>query len=238
MDGFRLLAPSLDMTSLHEISPAKVAFFRRNGKDESGEILKVQVQGFRLTAPEATPRARRRLPRSKLRRLRFAFAHRLAIMRAMKTTAPLFALLCTLLLAAPALAVDEPPADSRTEQLDIREDAGRKETVLDLVFGTTPAPPTEHGTLIVDAFDDKNGDGKRDDNEPALQKEIVCTVDKIDYPVPAFIPGLDYNGRYEVRCRGERYRPAVTDSTIFIERRGAVIEIDLPCQPVAEKQPR
>lgn len=153
----------------------------------------------------------------------------------MKTTL-LPILLLTTLLTAPAFAADETPAERPPESLDIHEDAGRKETILDLVFGSTPAPPTEKGTLVVDAFDDKNGNGKRDTDEPALVKEIVCTVDKINYPVPAFIPGLDYNGRYEVRCSGERWQPKVPEDNIFIERRGAVIEIDLPCRPVDGKR--
>jgi len=144
-------------------------------------------------------------------------------------------LLLFALLAAPALAADEPASERPPESLDIHEDLNRKETILDLVFGSSPQPPTEKGTLVLDAFDDKNGNGRRDADEPALVKQIVCTVDKIDYPVPAFIPGLDYNGRYEVRCSGERWLPKVPDDSIFIERRGAVIEIDLPCQPVAKK---
>jgi hypothetical protein len=148
-------------------------------------------------------------------------------------TIRLLLLLTPLFLATTTFAAETPAsqATGQTEQLDIRQDVGNRETILDLVFGSTPAPPTEHGTLVLDAFIDKNGDGVRGSDEPALTGEIVCTVDKIDYIVPAFIPGLDYNGRYEVRCTGTNYLPTINESNILIERRGAVIEIDLPCRP-------
>jgi len=154
-------------------------------------------------------------------------------MPAMKTTL-LLLLLATLLLSATVLAADATapqPVTGQTERLDIRKDPGHRETILDLVFGSTPALPTEHGTLVLDAFIDADGDGRHGANESALVGEITCTVDNIEYPVPAFIPGLDYNGRYEVRCTGTNYLPTVNESNILIERRGAVIEIDLPCRP-------
>ncbi len=120
--------------------------------------------------------------------------------------------------------------NDEAEEFGIKEKPARKETILDLIFGSTPGMPTERGILVIDAFEDLNRDGKRTDNEPALRNEIVCQIDKIDYTVPAFIPGLDYNNRYEVRCSGQNYYPTMPDKEILIEHRGHVIEIDLPCR--------
>jgi len=116
-----------------------------------------------------------------------------------------------------------------TEDFQVRERPVRKETVLDLIFGSTPEMPTERGILVIDAFEDLDRNGIRGENEPELRDVITCNVDSIDYQVPAFIPGLVYNNRYEVRCSGTDYYPVIPDKKILIERRGHVIEIELPC---------
>lgn len=117
-----------------------------------------------------------------------------------------------------------------TEEFGIKEEPDRKETILDLIFGSTPGMPTERGILVIDAFEDLDNDGKKDASEPELRNEITCQIDKIDYSVPAFIPGLDYNNRYEIRCSGKNYYPTMPDKEILIEHRGHVIEIELPCR--------
>ena len=122
---------------------------------------------------------------------------------------------------------------TKPEEFGIKERPVRKETVLDLIFGSAPALSTERGILVIDAFEDLNANGQKDETEPELRNEIICNIDKIDYAVPAFIPGLDYNNRYEVRCSGERYYPTMPDKEILIEHRGHVIEIALPCRKTA-----
>ena len=139
-------------------------------------------------------------------------------------------LLATLLLAlvlpvaAKTTTEEEPP-----EKLDIHDETPKKETILDLIFGSDKAMPTERGILIIDAFEDLNRNGIQDLDEPTLSNEISCQIDSIDYSIPAFIPGLDYNGRYKVRCSSENYSLYSPPKDVFIERRGHVIEISLPC---------
>lgn len=142
----------------------------------------------------------------------------------------------TILLVATLLLVQvfpsvAKPADGEEppENLDIHDETPNKETILDLIFGSDVALPTERGILIIDAFEDLNRNGIQDSGEPALTNEISCQVDSIDYSIPAFIPGLDYNSRYKVRCSSETYSLYSPPKDVFIERRGHVIEISLPC---------
>ena len=149
--------------------------------------------------------------------------------RVNKTTRTLFlvlALLFALDLAASAKTTgDEAPP----EKLDLRDETPKKETILDLIFGSEAKLPTERGILIIDAFEDLNINGVQDGTEPTLSDQIFCTIDKIVYSVPAFIPGLSYNSRYSVRCSSENYSLYTPPEDVFIERRGHVIEISLPC---------
>jgi hypothetical protein len=115
------------------------------------------------------------------------------------------------------------------EKIDLHDESPKKETILDLIFGSEAKLPTERGILIIDAFEDLNRNGQRDSAEPLLANQISCTIDKISYSVPAFIPGLNYNNRYTVRCSSENYAIYSPPEDIFIERRGHVIEITLPC---------
>lgn len=128
-------------------------------------------------------------------------------------------------------------AQNSAEEFGIKEEPARKETILDLIFGSTPSMPTERGILVIDAFEDLDNNGFKDKNEPELKNEIVCQIDRIEYTVPAFIPGLDYNNRYEVRCSGKNYYPTMPDKEILIEHRGHVIEIELPCRKYQEQSP-
>lgn len=130
-----------------------------------------------------------------------------------------------ILAHSPALGQQEAP-----EEFGIRKPTPRKETVLDLIFGSAPERATQRGILVIDAYEDLDNDGSKDEHEPELVNEITCQIDNIEYSVPAFIPGLDYNNRYEVRCRGDSYFPTMPDREILVEHRGHVIEIDLPCR--------
>ena len=135
-------------------------------------------------------------------------------------------LLLFLCIVPPAVHAEKDDA----EEFGIKEKPVRKETVLDLVFGSTPEMPTERGILVIDAFEDLDNNGKKGDAEKELRNEIICQIDKIDYSVPAFIPGLDYNNRYEIRCSGKNYYPTMPNKEILVKHRGQVIEIDLPCR--------
>lgn len=137
--------------------------------------------------------------------------------------------LLVLPVAAKTTTAAPPP-----ENLDIHDEAPKKETILDLIFGSDVQMPTERGILVIDAFEDLNMNGVQDSGEPTLSNEISCNIDKVDYSVPAFIPGLDYNNRYKVRCSGERYALYSPPADVFIERRGHVIEISLPCKKVKD----
>lgn len=111
-----------------------------------------------------------------------------------------------------------------------------KESLFDITFGSPPPMATERGILIIDAYIDRNGNNKRDADDPNLEKEISCRIGEIDYPVPAFIPGLGYNDTYTVVCNGEQYQPDVREKSLFIEKRGQVIRVDLPCRPVSQEK--
>ena len=140
----------------------------------------------------------------------------------------LITLLIIVLLAVPALAKTTSD-DARPENIDIYDETPKKETILDLIFGSEAKLPTERGILIIDAFEDLNKNGVQDNTEPVLSNQVSCTIDEINYSVPAFIPGLNYNDRYTVRCSSESYSIYSPPKDIFIERRGHVIEISLPC---------
>ncbi|ALC15427.1 hypothetical protein DSOUD_0639 [Desulfuromonas soudanensis] len=107
-----------------------------------------------------------------------------------------------------------------------------KESVIQVIFGLPLAMPTERGTLVLEAFFDRNGNGLQEAGEEDLPGELTCSVDGIDYGLPAFIPGLKRNGNFEIRCRGERFAPTGTSRDVFIERRGQIVRVDLPCLPV------
>jgi len=105
-----------------------------------------------------------------------------------------------------------------------------RESIFDLTFGSAPRLATERGILVIDAFFDADGDMLHGPDEDTLSDDIQCTVNDIDYQVPAFIPGLDYQETYELNCKGERYHPQVNEELVFIRKRGQVINIDLPCR--------
>ncbi|HEY7746217.1 MAG TPA: hypothetical protein VIA07_07765 [Desulfuromonadales bacterium] len=129
----------------------------------------------------------------------------------------------------PAAAGIVSAAETHTE-FNVRKDIEKKGNIFDLVFGSPPPLATQRGILLIDSFFDKNENGRRDTGEDGLNQEIFCLVDNIEYSVPAFIPGLAYRGSYKVLCAGERYEPAITKEDFFIERRGQIVRVDIPCR--------
>ena len=106
--------------------------------------------------------------------------------------------------------VDEqtPESFEKKEQSPERE---KKGNILNIILDKTPAMSTERGTLVIDAYIDSNSNSLWDADEPDLKGEIICTIDDLDYPVPAFIPGLDYNARYKISCQGTgSYQPTAS----------------------------
>lgn len=132
----------------------------------------------------------------------------------------------------PKVAGGVSAAETYTE-FNVRKDIEKKGNIFDLVFGSPPPLATQRGILLIDAYFDKNENGRRDPGEDDLNQEIFCLVDDIEYNVPAFIPGLSYRGSYKILCAGESYVPAIKREDLFIERRGQILRVDIPCRMVA-----
>lgn len=137
-----------------------------------------------------------------------------------------FFLICQLAIATCAGASTDPAG----EEFRIGHERHKRGNILDLFFGSAPPLPTERGKIIIYAYHDANGNNQRDPGERELHEKISCSVEDIAYLVPAYIPGLDLSGSYSLDCEGEDYLPLLMESQIFIERRGQIIRIDLPCQ--------
>lgn len=132
----------------------------------------------------------------------------------------------------PAVAGYVSAAETHTE-FNVRKEIEKSGNIFDLVFGSAPPLATQRGILLIDAYFDKNDNGSRDPGEDGLNKEIFCLVDDIEYDVPAFIPGLAYRGSYKILCAGERYVPAIKKNELFIDRRGQILRVDIPCRLAA-----
>lgn len=142
----------------------------------------------------------------------------------------LFSLFAFCLL--PAAAGNVSAAETHTE-FNVRKDNEKKENIFNLFFGSAPPLATQRGILLIDAYFDKNENGRRDPGEKDLNQEIFCLVDDIEYNVPAFIPGLAHQGNYKILCAGDRYIPAFKREDLFIERRGQILRVDIPCRLAA-----
>lgn len=136
------------------------------------------------------------------------------------------------------------PTTSRAEgeshtEFNLREkdeiDMPGRGNLLNLVFGSAPPRASERGILLIDAFHDRNGDGRRSAGEEALNREIFCLVDNIEYNVPAFIPGLSYQGSYKILCGGNTFLPALSKEEVFVERRGQIFQLEIPCRLAAPR---
>lgn len=121
-------------------------------------------------------------------------------------------------------------AEKAAGEFNIKQEGIKKDNIFNLFFGGAPLMPTENGILIIDAFLDENGNQQWDAGEPALEKALVCTLDDIEYPVPAFIPGLKNGDNYFLKCSGEDYHPTIEKKNVFIKKRGEIIKIEVPCQ--------
>ncbi|MDY0211814.1 MAG: hypothetical protein RBR06_02270 [Desulfuromonadaceae bacterium] len=112
---------------------------------------------------------------------------------------------------------------------------GRQGNILNIVLGRSSERSTERGTLVMEAFHDANGDGIHNEGEELLRNEISCIVDNVNYVLPAFVPGLDYNARYSIKCRGkQKYEPTAVTKNVLVARRGAIIAISIPCDLVKD----
>lgn len=135
------------------------------------------------------------------------------------------------------MARESQAAETHTE-FNVRKDKEKKGNIFELVFGAAPPLATQRGILLIDAFDDKNKNGMRDSGEKSLDREIFCLVDDIEYDVPAFIPGLAYQGSYKILCAGERYTPVIKKEDLFVDRRGQILRVDIPCRLIKEEAAR
>jgi len=108
------------------------------------------------------------------------------------------------------------------------------ESVLDAVFGSAPPLPTQHGLLIIKAYNDDNNNRKRDKGESELTGDLFCLVDDVEYSVPAFIPGLEPGTPYPVLCAGEQFTPSKSKETVLFRYKGEIITLLIAGTPVEE----
>lgn len=146
-------------------------------------------------------------------------------------------LVCTTLFLA--TFSNAAPATTQLNQQQNQESFSRSNTpplekkgnILNIILDKAPAISTERGTLVIEAFHDLNKNQQRDDSEPNLYDAISCTLDNIDYLIPAFIPALDYNARYKISCQGTaEFQPTINQKNVLIARRGQIITMVIPCQ--------
>jgi hypothetical protein len=152
---------------------------------------------------------------------------------------PLLLKIFWLLMLFPILLIPDYTAQGAETHKSFNLDHSQpgKGNIFNLFFGPPPPMATERGTLIIDAFEDKNGNGRKDDGENDIDKGISCSVDGIDYTLPAFIPGLTYNNSYDVLCHGGEFVPEVPSKNILIERRGQILRVALPCHRTRNPSP-
>lgn len=147
----------------------------------------------------------------------------------MKNIIPIIVVLLAIHLSLPLLLAAQPPEERSVE---IRTDPEKpKDTIVDVLIGTTPPMPTENGLLILRAYYDKDNNGKRGELDQELDNLLICEIDAIKYSLPAFIPGLMYNKNYSITCSGEDFMPSRPIPEVFIAKHGQIIKMDLPCRP-------
>lgn len=142
--------------------------------------------------------------------------------------------LLAVLLIAPTAAL----AAKSSEEFNVEGGAVKKENLFNLFFGGAPLMPTQRGTVIVEAYHDKNDNQRRDSGEESLDKVVVCIVEEVVYPIPAFIPGLDNGMNYTFLFEGEDFQPSFKQREVFIKKRGQIIRIDVPCRRVLQQAAR
>jgi hypothetical protein len=129
-----------------------------------------------------------------------------------------------------AVNTDQSESTTAPGRYEIRDHRPKGESIFDITFGSPPPLATERGILIIDAFNDLNNNQRQDENELPLAEDISCRLGDIDYLVPAFIPGLEYNDSYSITCSGRIYQPTQRQPEVFIEKRGQIIHLNIPCR--------
>lgn len=162
-------------------------------------------------------------------------------MRFPATRPPLVILLFSLLLFSAVGVLPCRGAEHHT-QFNKKEEPPppKRGNLFNLFFGTAPPMPTQRGTVIINAFHDRNGNHRRDPGEEELSGKITCTLDKIHYTVPAFVPGLTMGKDYPLSCTGKEFVPESATKDVFVEHRGEIIHLDLACRSASnsgKKQP-
>lgn len=147
-------------------------------------------------------------------------------------------LIPTISSAAPANAeLNQQQAEESFSKSDVLP-LEKKGNILNIILDKAPAMSTERGTLVIEAFLDLNKNQQQDESEPNLYNTISCTVDGINYMVPAFIPALDYNARYKISCQGTAgFQPTVNQKNVLIARRGQIITMVIPCRNDSDSPP-
>lgn len=90
--------------------------------------------------------------------------------------------------------------------------------------------------MLIEAFHDLNNNGTLDTGESEILNDVKCTVGDYDFKIPAFIPGLTYNETYRIACTGTQFEPELPKDAIFIERRGEIYRLVLPCTSLSPKE--
>lgn len=126
-------------------------------------------------------------------------------------------------------------ADEAGAEFNIKNEGVKKDNIFNLFFGGAPLMPTDNGTVIIDAYLDLNDNQLWDTGEKPLDKVVICVLDDIEYPVPAFIPGLENGTNYSLKCMSSEYEPSMKHKNIFIKKRGEIIKIDVPCRLPASR---
>ena len=111
-------------------------------------------------------------------------------------------------------------ADEAGAEFNIKNEGVKKDNIFNLFFGGAPLMPTENGTVIIDAYLDLNDNQLWDTGEKPLDKVVICVLDDIEYPVPAFIPGLENGTNYSLKCKSSEYEPSMKQKNIFIKKKG------------------
>ncbi|OQY18727.1 MAG: hypothetical protein B6I36_06225 [Desulfobacteraceae bacterium 4572_35.1] len=111
----------------------------------------------------------------------------------------------------------------------------KKGNILNIILDKSPQISTTRGTLVVEAFYDGNDNKSWDGSDYELKDEVRCTVDDIEYSLPAFIPALDYNARYKISCVGSGdFQPTIEQKNVLVTRRGQVINMRIPCRKTSK----
>ncbi|MFO7830893.1 MAG: hypothetical protein R6V18_02780 [Desulfuromonadaceae bacterium] len=157
-----------------------------------------------------------------------------------KVWLPCIVVIAILFSAHPVMSQTEANLnENRSEESFEKEESvdppGRQGNILNIVLGSIPERSTERGTLVMEAYHDADGNGKYTEGEELLRNKISCVVDDVRYNLPAFIPGLDYNARYRIKCQGKQeYEPTAVSKNVLVARRGEIISISIPCNLIEE----